>query len=123
MTTKEKPNQAPFDYGKTGPDGQYENYPVLPEEDRARGFVRPVRRTYVHTGVPGSTHQDHVNRQLGRPAPEGSGCGVATTMGRALAETYARDPSYYGATFCVGCKDHRPVHEFTWDGTTEQVGS
>ena len=33
------------------------------------------------------------------------------------AETYARDPKFYGATFCVECKGHFPVGEngqFRW---------
>lgn len=85
------------------PVGQHEVYLVLPEAERALGFVRPVRKTYVHTG----------------------GCGTATTMSQALAETYARNPFFYGATLCVGCGMHRPVGpdgEFTWgDGT--KVGS
>jgi len=54
------------------------------------------------------------------------GCGAATTMGYALAETYARQPGFYGATYCVGCERHRPVGadgEFVWDGTTERVGT
>ncbi|RQW76761.1 MAG: hypothetical protein EHM14_15870 [Methanothrix sp.] len=51
------------------------------------------------------------------------GCGVLTTMGLAIAETYARDPKYYGATFCCGCDKHLPVEEFVWDGTDERVGS
>lgn len=44
-------------------------------------------------------------------------------MGQALSETYARDPKFYGATFCVGCNKHLPVDEFIWDGTNETVGS
>ena len=78
------------------PREQNEVYLVLSEEERARGFVRPVRHCY--------RHQD----------PE---CGVVTAMGRALAETYAVTPGFYGATYCVGCKMHRPVGphgEFTW---------
>lgn len=51
------------------------------------------------------------------------GCGVVTKMGRALSETYAVNPSFYQATFCVGCNKHLPVSEFLWDGTDEQVGS
>jgi len=51
------------------------------------------------------------------------GCGVSTRMGRAIAETYARNPSFYGSTFCVGCNKHLPVSEFVWDGTEETVGS
>lgn len=84
-------------------DGQQECYLVLSEEERAKGFVRPVRRKYVH-----------------------SRCGGATTMGLALAETYARDPKFYSGTFCVHCGTHFPVGpngEFTWDGTNERVGT
>ena len=82
--------------------GMQEKYLVLSDEERAKGFVRPVRRTYVHEK-----------------------CGVATTMGQALAETYARDPKFYGATYCVGCKGHFPVGEkgeFKWDDGSK-VGS
>lgn len=83
-------------------EGQNDIYLILSEEERAKGFIRPVRQTYIH------------NIQ---------NCGVATTMGLALAETYARDPKFYGATFCVGCNKHLPVNEFVWDNTTEEVGS
>jgi len=83
---------------------------VLSDEERAKGFVRPVRRAY--------RHQD----------PE---CGAVTTMGVALAETYAANPGFYGATYCCRCQMHRPVGahgEFTWmtpDGAdmTELVGT
>lgn len=80
--------------------GMHKDYWVLSDEERAKGWVRPYRDTYIHRK-----------------------CGVATTMGRKLSETYARDPKFYGATFCVGCKTHFPVIEFYWDGTTEDVGS
>jgi len=56
----------------------------------------------------------------------GKGCGTRTTMGQVLSETYARDPSFYGATYCCGCRKHLAVGkdgEFTWDGTTERVGT
>ena len=79
-----------------GPDGQQRGYVVLSAEERAKGFVRPVRRHYRHLK-----------------------CGDQTTMGYALAETYARDPGFYGATFCVTCKAHFPVGpdgEFVWAG-------
>lgn len=75
-------------------------YLVLSEEERAKGFVRPVRLSYVHTT-----------------------CGALTSMGAALAETYARDPKFYSGTYCVACQMHRPVREFKWDGTDEVVGS
>jgi hypothetical protein len=74
------------------PVPQAEVYLVLSAEERAKGFVRPVRRTYVHTA-----------------------CGTATSMGDALAETYARNPKFYGATYCVRCQMHKPVAEFVWD--------
>lgn len=81
-------------------NGQQEDYVVLSEAERAKGFVRPVRRSYVHEK-----------------------CGVMTMMNQALAETYARDPSFYSGTFCVGCGGHRPVGEFIWAGTNEKVGT
>lgn len=73
-------------------------YLVLSEEQRAKGFVRPVRQSYIHVV-----------------------CGGVTRMSLAIAETYARDPSFYGATYCVGCRLHAPVSEFTWDDDSGQV--
>jgi hypothetical protein len=52
-----------------------------------------------------------------------SGCGSDTTMGQAIAETYARDPGFYGGTFCCHCGKHLPLEEFVWKGTKETVGS
>jgi len=54
------------------------------------------------------------------------GCGQTTTMGTAIAETYARDPGFYGSTLCVTCEKHLPVGEqgeFVWEGTNERVGT
>jgi hypothetical protein len=56
----------------------------------------------------------------------GKGCGTLTTMAQAIAETYARNPHFYGSTYCCGCSMHLPVGqhgEFVWDGTEERVGS
>ena len=76
---------------KEGPlKGQQADYLVLSEDERAKGFVRPVRQRYVHRR-----------------------CGVVTQMGLALAETYARDPKFYGLTFCVGCGAHLPLQRPT----------
>lgn len=107
MTLTDDPKDPRLTHGADPADGphkpQADVYLVLSEEERARGFVRPVRRSYVHNT-----------------------CGSLTTMGVALAETYARDPSFYGATYCASCGLHRPVGadgEFTWDGTTEKVGT
>lgn len=85
------------------PAPQAEAYLVLSDEERARGFVRPVRKSYKHT--------------------TGRACGAVTTMSDPLAETYARDPKFYGATYCVACQMHLPVGEFTWDADATVVGS
>lgn len=102
------------------PGGQNAAYLVLSEDERAKGFVRPVRRTYVHWYMlDGSPLPRVVTSTAGI-----GGCGAATTMAQAIAETYARDPKFYGATYCVGCRKHLPVHEFTWDdGSGQLVGS
>ena len=86
------------------PVPQAEAYLVLSEEERAKGFVRPFRDVYRHTLT-------------------AAACGSVTTMGRALSETYARDPLFYGATYCVACRMHRPVAEFVWDVDGQVVGS
>ena len=83
--------------------GQQRDYVVLAEEERAKGFVRPVRLSYVHMK-----------------------CGTETRMARTIAETYARDPHFYSGTFCIGCREHFPVGadgEFVWSGTNEKVGT
>lgn len=43
--------------------------------------------------------------------------------GLALCETYAREPKFYGATYCVGCSMHLPVAEFVWSEDGQVVGS
>lgn len=82
------------------PVPQNEVYLVLSEEERAKGFVRPYRDSYIHKA-----------------------CGKETIMGRALSETYARRPTFYGATYCSHCGKHLPVEEFTWTADGQQVGS
>lgn len=77
------------------PDGQQEAYLVLSPEEREKGYVRPIRWKYRHLA-----------------------CGTVTTMAMPIAETYARDPGFYGGTFCVGCRAHFPVGEdgqFVWE--------
>lgn len=91
------------DHRELKPNGQQKGYVVLSEVERAKGFVRPVRRSYRHLV-----------------------CGSVTTMAQSLAETYARDPFFYSGTFCVGCGSHFPVGadgQFVWDGTDEKVGT
>jgi hypothetical protein len=132
------------------PDGQHIDHWVLSEEERQGGFVRPVRRTYKHVG----TRPTHPLRDLTEEEKERykahdyvkfeeysegsvtgrfwtskqlrSGCGKTTTMGLAIAETYAKAPEYYGATFCCTCGEYFRVGadgEFVWEGTDERVGT
>ena len=120
------------------PNGQQKDYLVLTAEERAKGFVEPVRRSYRHVGIAGPSHpvRDLTPEESARyadvgyvkfePYPEGSnslgrywtqeqldkigkGCGTVTTMSHAIAETYARSPEFYGGTFCCGCSAHLPV--------------
>lgn len=149
MSLVEKPKGEPFDNGPKKPDGQYYSYAVLPESERAKGFVRPVRKSYRHVGVrPQYPIRDLTEEEIERYAsyeyvayeayPENptsalgrfwtteqlhSGCGQVTTMADAIAETFARDPQYYGAGFCCTCGRHFPNEQFVWDGTNEKVGS
>lgn len=80
------------------PTEQAPVYLILSDEERAKGFIRPIRRSYTHLV-----------------------CGTETTMGQAIAETYARQPSFYGATWCMHCRRHLAVGadgEFIWpDGS------
>lgn len=102
MGVTDDPNDPRLTRGvDENPTPMAEVYLVLSEAERAKGFVRPVRRSYQHTV-----------------------CGTVTTMGVALAETYARKPSFYGATYCCGCGLHAAVAEFVWDdGSGQVVGS
>lgn len=149
MTTTDR-NHPGID--RPGPSGQNEAYLVLSPEERAKGFVRPVRRSYVHVGPPGPQFplSDLSPEDIARFADEGwvkfeaypedhrcggrywsqaaldragKGCGTLTGMSEDIAETYARSPQFYGRTFCLGCKTHLPVEEFVWTGSNDRVGS
>jgi len=132
-----------------------EVYLVLSEEEKAKGFVRPVRTSYKHVGIAGPkyplrdlTAKEHeLYDEFGYAKYEeyppntaalgkfwtqeelnkiGKGCGAITYMGQAIAETYSRNPKFYGLTYCCGCGKHLLVGEdgeFVWDGTNERVGS
>ncbi len=80
--------------------GQQKGYVVLCPEERDKGYVRPLRHSYTHLK-----------------------CGTVTRMTDAIAETYARDPKFYNATFCCQCHAHFPLSEFVWEGIGETVGS
>lgn len=93
-TDRSDPGLAPTE------SGQQEAYLVLSPEERAKGLVRPVRMTYRHEV-----------------------CGSVTTMAHQIAETFARDPTFYTGTFCCHCQKHFPVSEFTWDKDGTRLGS
>lgn len=93
------PNDPRLTHGAESLDGppvpQADVYLVLSADERAKGFIRPVRRSYTHEF-----------------------CGTSTKMAVAIAETYAANPAYYGSTYCANCGAHRPVGpggEFVWD--------
>ncbi len=147
---------APAPNMATKPDGQHEDYWVLCAEERAKGFIRPLRSSYLHVGrrvcgKPRQEREDEFNHEFlctGTPGHEGEcaiwaqitieqlgrfnrtgmlgGCGTSTRMSTAIAETYARNPKFYGSTFCVACGAHFPVGEsgeFVWEGSNERVGT
>lgn len=136
------------------PDGQQVGYVVLTEEEREKGFVKPVRRSYIHSGPPPlpegvrdlteeeKARWNHGNRDpfvkyleyppgsastgkfFTRSQVERAGmkkCGSLTTMALSIAETYAREPGFYGGTFCCGCGEHFPLNEFTWEPDGEPM--
>ncbi len=148
VTLSGKPADPTYDGGAPQPideaTGMHKDYWVLSPEERAKGFVRPVRRTYKHVGdrpkylLRDLTSEEQiryagcnytkfeqylesdgssVSGRFWTEARLNSGCGTLTTMGDAIAETYARNPKFYGATFCCQCRDHFPVGEkgeFEW---------
>lgn len=89
--TDDGPPPDDFDYGDRDFTGQYERHPTTDEGD----FVQPVRNAYVHV----------------------DGCGSTTSMGEKLAESFARDPTQYGKTFCYDCGGYFRLVEFVWKGT------
>jgi len=87
MTENEKLPED-FDYGERKDDGQFENYPTIDEGV----FKQEPRSVYVHV----------------------DGCKQSTKMVGDLPESVARDPEWYGRTFCVACGKHVPVEEVEW---------
>lgn len=154
------PNDPKLKEGQKNETGQHEIYLVLSEKERSKGFVRSVRKSYVHVGkIPrgleihqilteeekkemkekyvailtimkkedgsflGGSYVTQEELDAWKSGKLIGGCGTVTTMGQALSETYARNPKFYGSTYCTGCEKHLPVEEFVWYGTNEKVGS
>lgn len=65
-------------------------YLVLSRDEIRKGYLKPLRVSYIHI------------------------CGSETTMNPEIAQTYARDPWFYGGNYCVNCRMHRPLNEFKW---------
>lgn len=145
------------------PNGQQKEYVVLTDDERAKGFQRPVRLSYKHVGRaaprfplrdltaeeqarynnPESAGGDckyakfeqypesespHVGRYWTQADLDrvGKGCGTVTSMSRDIAETYAREPRFYGKTFCPNCRTHIEVGEageFVWLDDGSRVGT
>lgn len=150
MSTTSDPNDPNLTRGSdTAPTEQAKVYLVLSDEERAKGFRRRFRDAYRHVGE----RPAHPTRELTpeetelhqgagfvlfevypeNMAPETgrywtaeqlkTGCGAETRMARSIAETYARDPKFYGSTYCVGCRMHRPVAEFIWSADGSVLGT
>lgn len=156
-TTDGKPPVPGYEHASApGPidpaTGQHTAYWVLSEEERKKGFVRPLRRSYIHVGKKptyplrpltevelerygkygyaffeespeGTPDEKRVSRFWTQAELDKKPCNQATKMGLALCETYARDPHFYGATFCATCGTHFPVSEFVWAEDGKAVGS
>lgn len=88
------PPPEDFDYGERLRDGQFENHPKIEEGE----FEQEPRDTYIHEE-----------------------CGGSTTMKGELPESVARDPSYYGKTFCKTCEEYVPVEEVHWEDGEDWV--
>lgn len=127
------------DYKAINPiSGQQKQYAVLSEEERNKGFIRPLRLAYVHVGPPlpknlrDLTEEEKLQYSncnyvkyeqydkdqfpvVGRFIKQedldrlNKGCGQPTTMHENIAATYARQPDFYGSTHCAHCKKAFPV--------------
>lgn len=69
-------------------------FPDLREKGFVRGELVAVARLPMSTSEGRSTVAFRVE------LPDGQ---------TALAETYAREPGFYGSTYCCSCRMHRPV--------------
>jgi hypothetical protein len=155
MSYTDDPNDPRLIAARKVQSGLQEVYLILSDEERAKGFVRPVRNCYRHIGIGPPIYPTreltederltHMTRDyvLYEIYPEGSsacgrfwtkaqlesiyqGCNMTTTMSNKIAETYARNPGFYGSTFCATCGNHYPVGidgEFVWEQTNELVGT
>ncbi len=162
MTTRTTTDGKPPTEGVSGAPqpidpatGQHKAYWILSPSERAKGYVRPVRRKYRHMGPTGNKYpleplspEDEARyagegyvgferypesesplvgmfwTQAQLDAAKRPACRTETTMAQSIAETYAAQPTFYGSTFCMSCREHFPVNEFVWvSDPEERVGS
>ncbi len=98
------------------------DYPVNDHFTKEKGYGGYIEYPKGHNSLGRYLDIEEVEAIVNRKTYFG-GCGAVTTMGRSLSETYATQPSFYSATFCVGCNKHLPVSEFIWADDLEVVGS
>jgi hypothetical protein len=99
MSLTTDPKHPGLGYGSDNePVEQNRVYLVLSQEELAKGFVKPFRTSYKHLD-----------------------CGTTTTMNKTISDTYARDPWFYGSTYCCVCQKHRPLNEFVWEPDGESM--
>ncbi len=131
--------------------GMHKDYWILSDAERAKGFVRPVRDAYTHVGLlaPATLrdltpeeHKDYDKYGYVKFEPYAldkrpltgrywtqamldsvRACGATTMMNTKSAETFARDPTFYGSGFCATCCKHYPNEEFVWQDTNIRVGT
>lgn len=88
-TDRNNPN---LEYGVDNePIEQNAVYLVLSNEEISKGYVKPYRDTYKHLT-----------------------CRTITKMNEIISANFARDPWFYGATYCYNCRMYRPLNEFVW---------
>jgi hypothetical protein len=80
-------------------DGQRNEEPSLPPEERYQGSLDGVPRAYLH-----------------------SRCGVATGMPEYMIRSYLADPFRHAdGTFCCGCNDYVSAGELSWITTGQNL--
>jgi hypothetical protein len=105
--------------GMAGPDPQNR---LTHSQSQPESFIELAPRSDPHNhDEPAERIVRYWTRE--QIAAAGKGCGTVTTMGRALSETYARQPTFYTHTFCVYCNQHLLVAEFVWTLDGARVGS
>ena len=132
------------------PTAQNQAYLVLSPEEIAKGFVRPLRKSYQHVGekpqyllrdltedekerhaasnyVAYEKYPETEDPILGRfwtqAQLDRKGFDSVTIIDDTIAATYSRKPTFYGSTYCCYCRKHLPVAEFVWTDDGTKVGS